>query len=82
MYYLAARRVVLRCFYVKSAMLRHIFVGPASPTPTPMCPSREPSVESISGPDLLGLQTPVSKVLRSEAEIKIDEPTKRVPRHN
>jgi hypothetical protein len=29
-------------------------------------------VESISGPDL-GLKTPVSKVLRSEAEVKIDE---------
>jgi hypothetical protein len=40
-YYLVARRVVLRCFFVKSAMLCHIFVGPASPTPTPMCPSRD-----------------------------------------
>jgi hypothetical protein len=26
---------------VKSAMLCHLFVGPASPTPTPMCPSRD-----------------------------------------
>jgi hypothetical protein len=31
-------------------------------------------VESISGPDP-GLKTPVSKVLRSEAEVNFDEPT-------
>jgi hypothetical protein len=39
-----------------------------------MCPKAAASVENISGPDL-GLKTPVSKVLRSEAEVKIDEPT-------
>jgi hypothetical protein len=37
------------------------------------CP-RNLAAGNISGPDL-GLQTPVPQVLRSEAEVKIDEPT-------
>jgi hypothetical protein len=65
--YLVVRRVVLRfCVCVKSAMLCHIFVGPAPPTPTPVCPSRGFG-RKYFGARAWGSQTPVSKVLRSEA---------------
>jgi hypothetical protein len=66
-YYLVVRRVVLRFFFVKSAMLCHTFVGL-------QCAQATTSVENISGPDL-GIKTPVPQELRSEAEVKIDEAT-------
>ena len=69
-------------FWVKSAMLCHIFVGPASPTPTPMCPSRDFGRKYFgAGP---GAQNPrfQGAAERGGGQNRRTNPNKRVPRHN
>jgi hypothetical protein len=68
--------VVLRFLFCKK---RHVmpyvcWTGPSYPH-SKQCAHAAASVENILGPDL-GLQTPVSKVLRSEAEVNFDEQPK------
>ena len=74
MYYLVARRVVLRSFFVKIAMCYTIYLLDRPLLPPLQCAQAATSVESISGPDL-GIKPPVPQVLRSEAEVNFDEPT-------